>query len=188
MSGRLYKLKHFCALCQKQLKDDNGYKCHLKSDSHRQMMGTYMTNPEKILNTFSKEFETAFLYILKTRHPKTAVMANTVYQELIKDQFHVHMNSTRWSSLSDFVRYLEKEEICEVEWNETRPIIKFIDKNAPEAPRETEQEKRIKKRQREAEREEKNYRKLGVSFMDLLCRKWLKRKNKGRKRGRKKKN
>ena len=70
-----------------------------------------MTNPEKILNTFSSEFESAFLDTLKTRHPKTAVLANTVYQELIKDQFHVHMNSTRWSSLGDFVKYLESKEI-----------------------------------------------------------------------------
>ena len=53
-----------------------------------------MTNPEKLMDTFSKEFENAFLDILNTRHPKTAVLANTVYQELIKDQFHVHMNST----------------------------------------------------------------------------------------------
>ncbi|CAI2369961.1 unnamed protein product [Moneuplotes crassus] len=160
-SGRLYKLKFFCSLCQKQLKDDNGYKCHLRSDSHKKMMGTYMTNPEKLLDTFSKEFESGFLEVLKTRHPKTAVMANTVYQELIKDQYHVHMNSTKWSSLGDFVKYLEKANICEVEWSESKPVIKYLDKNAREVKRESEYDKKIKKRQREADREERRLKNLG---------------------------
>lgn len=71
------------------------------------MMDTYTTNPEKIMNRFSTEFEKVFLDVLNTRHPKTAVQANTVYQEMIKDQFHVHMSATKWSKLADFVKYLE---------------------------------------------------------------------------------
>jgi len=162
MSGRLFKLKHFCSLCQKQLKDDNGYRCHLQSDSHKQMMATYMTNPEKILSSFSNEFEGGFIDVLKTRHPKTAVLANTVYQELIKDQFHAHMNSTRWSSLTDFVKYLEGKELVEVDWNEGKPIIKHIDKGAKEVVRETGEQQRLKKRERETRREERQFSKMMV--------------------------
>lgn len=165
MSGKLYKLKYFCSLCQKQLKDDNGYKCHLRSEAHKKMMGAYMTNPEKLLDSYSKEFEASFLDTLKTRHPKTAVLANTVYQEMIKDQYHVHMNSTRWSSLGDFVKSLEKREICEVEWNESKPTIKFIDKNAKKVKKESEHDRKIKKRQREADREERHMKNLGVIFV-----------------------
>jgi DNA/RNA-binding protein KIN17 len=163
MSGRLFKLKFYCSLCQKQLKDDNGYKCHLQSASHKQMMGSYMTNPEQIVSTFSKEFESGFLDILKTRHPKTAVLANTVYQELIKDQDHIHMNMTRWSNLSEFVKYLEVSSICTVDWNEGRPIIKHID--GKEVVRETEEEKRIRKRELEVKREEREFRRLGVRYL-----------------------
>ena len=35
----LQKLRWYCQMCQKQCRDENGFKCHLNSDSHqRQMM------------------------------------------------------------------------------------------------------------------------------------------------------
>ena len=35
----LQKLRWYCQMCGKQCRDENGFKCHLSSDSHqRQMM------------------------------------------------------------------------------------------------------------------------------------------------------
>jgi hypothetical protein len=37
------------------------------------------------------------------------VAAKNVYNEYIQDKNHVHMNSTRWLTLTEFVKYLGKE-------------------------------------------------------------------------------
>jgi hypothetical protein len=34
------------------------------------------------------------------------VHANLVYAELIRDRNHLHMNATKWTSLTEFVKYL----------------------------------------------------------------------------------
>ena len=36
------------------------------------------------------------------------VKANTIYQEVVADRNHIHMNSTIWSTLGNFVQYLGK--------------------------------------------------------------------------------
>lgn len=43
------------------------------------------------------------------RHPFSRVLAKNVYNEYIGDKQHIHMNSTRWLSLTEFVKYLGKE-------------------------------------------------------------------------------
>lgn len=41
--------------------------------------------------------------------------ANKVYQEYIQERHHLHMNATRWVSLSEFVKHLGREGIAKVE-------------------------------------------------------------------------
>ena len=41
--------------------------------------------------------------------------AKDVYNEFIADRHHVHMNSTKWLTLSEFVKYLGREGKCKVE-------------------------------------------------------------------------
>lgn len=43
------------------------------------------------------------------------VKANTVYQDHVADREHVHMNSTKWSTLTDFVIYLGKKNAALVD-------------------------------------------------------------------------
>lgn len=43
------------------------------------------------------------------------VEAHKVYNEFIQDRHHIHMNSTKWLTLSEYVKYLGKEGICTVE-------------------------------------------------------------------------
>lgn len=39
------------------------------------------------------------------------VGANVVYQEYISDREHLHMNSTQWETLTEFVKWLGKEGV-----------------------------------------------------------------------------
>ncbi|KAF4452657.1 hypothetical protein F53441_4525 [Fusarium austroafricanum] len=50
---------------------------------------------------------------------------------------HTHMNSTKWSSLTEFAKYLGREGICAVEENDKGIHIAWIDKS-PEAMRRQE--------------------------------------------------
>ncbi|RYG42789.1 hypothetical protein EON68_01375, partial [archaeon] len=102
----LQKLRFFCSMCQKQCRDDNGFKCHLASEGHLRMMAVFMENPDEIMDEFSKSFEEAYVELLSRRFGTRRVNANYVYNEYIQDKAHIHMNATIWPTLTDFVKYL----------------------------------------------------------------------------------
>jgi DNA/RNA-binding protein KIN17 len=126
-SKGLQKLRWFCQMCQKQCRDENGFKCHCESESHKRQMLIFAQNSGKILDSFSTEvgvilfwwtnsfgvspahayqFEEGFMDILSRRHGTKRMHCNVVYQEYINDKVHTHMNSTKWESLSSFVQHL----------------------------------------------------------------------------------
>ena len=92
----LGRLKWYCQMCQKQCRDENGFKCHATSESHLRQMELFAQNPEHYLNELSNEFETGFLKLLSRRFNTTSVDANKVYNEYIQDKEHSHMNATKW--------------------------------------------------------------------------------------------
>jgi len=51
----LQKLRWFCQMCQKQCRDENGFKCHCMSDTHQRQMLIFAQNPNKVLDSFSKD-------------------------------------------------------------------------------------------------------------------------------------
>lgn len=57
----LQKLRWYCQLCQKQCRDENGFKCHQMSEGHRRQMEVFGQNPDRVVDGFSEEFEGAFL-------------------------------------------------------------------------------------------------------------------------------
>ena len=57
----LQKLRWYCQMCQKQCRDENGFKCHLSSDSHRRQMEVFGQNPDRVIDGYSEEFHRAFL-------------------------------------------------------------------------------------------------------------------------------
>ena len=56
--------------------------------------------------TSSRKFEQGFMDIFSRRFRSKRVHSNIVYNEYIADKEHVHMNSTKWSTLAEFVGYL----------------------------------------------------------------------------------
>ena len=113
----LQKLKFYCQMCQKQCRDANGFKCHIQSESHLRQMKIFGDNASGYLKQYSNEFEKVFLTTLRMRHGTKKVNANNVYQEVIADKQHIHMNATIWTTLTDFVQYLGKSKKCIVEEN-----------------------------------------------------------------------
>jgi DNA/RNA-binding protein KIN17 len=58
------------------------------------------------MDEFSGEFNREYINTLKRRFGTKRVHANIVYQEYINDRNHIHMNATKWLTLTDYVQYL----------------------------------------------------------------------------------
>lgn len=117
----LQKLKFFCQLCEKQCRDSNGFKNHLNSPSHKgRIQGLSESGKGKsVVAAYSSDFQRDFLRLLKINHGTKKVNANRFYQEyILNDKQHVHMNSTRWSSLTSFVKHLGQSGLVRVEKDE----------------------------------------------------------------------
>jgi len=91
-------------------------------------------NSKKFLNDYSNQFQKDFLLLLRTSHGEKKVQLNHFYQEYISNKEHVHMNATRWPSLTEFAKFLGREGICRVEENDKGIHVAWID-NSPEALR-----------------------------------------------------
>jgi len=143
----LQKLRWYCQMCGKQCRDENGFKCHLTSESHKRQMEIFGQRPQKVIEEFSREFESTFLEHLRRSHPFSRVAANVVYNEFIQDRDHVHMNATKWLTLTEFVKYLGREGKCKVDETPKGWFITLIQEDPFEAM--------ATKKKREREKNEK---------------------------------
>ena len=103
-------------MCQKQCRDENGFKCHMSSESHQRQLLLFAENPDKHIDEFSKEFQDDYLELLQRRFGTKRVNGNVLYQEYIAFRAHVHMNSTMWETLAGFIKYCGKEGLCVVDY------------------------------------------------------------------------
>lgn len=117
-SKGLQRLRWWCEICQKQCRDANGFKCHVQSESHVRQMQVVGEDPRKFINNFSNDFQRDFVSLLRTAHNEKWIGANKFYNEYIRDKEHVHMNATKWPSLTEFVKHLGREGIVHVKEDE----------------------------------------------------------------------
>ncbi|KAF1322227.1 Protein containing a u1-type zn-finger and implicated in RNA splicing or processing, partial [Globisporangium splendens] len=158
-SKGLQKLRWFCQVCQKQCRDENGFKCHTTSESHQRQMLIVASDPDKFISGYSEMFESAFLENLKRRHGTKRMRATVVYNEYIADKLHIHMNATQWTTLGTFVQYLGRTGKCTVD--ETEKVgttrfgwyIQYIDRDPRTLARQEELEK---KKKSDMDHEERN--------------------------------
>ena len=155
-SKGLQRLRFWCEVCHKQCRDENGYKCHTMSESHVRQMQSVGMNANKVISDFSNDFQRTFLQNLRTAHGTKQIHLNRFYQEVIADKEHVHMNSTKWSSLTEFAKHLGREGLVRVEENDKGLHISWID-NSPEALRRAEA---IRKKERQDKGDEEREQKL----------------------------
>jgi DNA/RNA-binding protein KIN17 len=90
----------FSQVCERQMRDENGFKMHTQSESHVRQMLLVGEDPKKYINDYSNQFQRDFLQLLRTSHGEKKVHLNHFYQEYIGNKEHVHMNSTKWPSLT----------------------------------------------------------------------------------------
>ncbi|KAL8945370.1 MAG: hypothetical protein Q9211_000140 [Gyalolechia sp. 1 TL-2023] len=133
-SKGLQRLRWYCQVCEKQCRDENGFKMHTQSESHVRQMLLVGEDPRKYINDFSNQFQRDFLQLLRTAHGEKQVHMNHFYQEYIAHKEHVHMNSTKWPSLTEFAKHLGREGVCRVEDSDKGLHLTWID-NSPEALR-----------------------------------------------------
>ncbi|NXO92431.1 KIN17 protein, partial [Certhia brachydactyla] len=144
-SKGLQKLRWYCQMCQKQCRDENGFKCHCMSESHQRQLLLASENPQQFMDYFSEEFRDDFLELLRRRFGTKRVHNNIVYNEYISHRDHVHMNATRWETLTDFTKWLGREGLCKVDETPKGWYIQYIDRDPETIHRQQEQERKKKK-------------------------------------------
>ncbi|CAO1628530.1 unnamed protein product [Sympodiomycopsis kandeliae] len=128
----LTKLRFYCQVCEKANRDEHAYKMHCESESHTRRLALVGSNPNKVIDDFSKQFLDEFVSLLSRRFGTRRIKANQVYQEYIAERHHLHMNATKWVSLTEFVKHLGREGIAHVEESEQGWFLSWID-NSPAA-------------------------------------------------------
>jgi len=86
----------------------------------------------KHIQDYSMQFQSEFVALLSRSCGTQRVKANNIYQEYIRDKSHLHMNATRWVTLTGFVSHLGQAGIVRVEDTEKGLFITWID-NSPKA-------------------------------------------------------
>ena len=135
------------------MRDENGFKCHVASESHVRNMMVIGEDPRRAISDFSNQFQRDFIQLLRTGHGEKKINANHFYQEYISNKEHVHMNATRWNSLTEFCKELGRQGIVRVDVddkNEERGgasalMISWVD-NSPDSLRRQEA---LKKKERQ---------------------------------------
>jgi DNA/RNA-binding protein KIN17 len=102
------------------------------SESHQRQMLLVAANPGRYVHSFSDQFKKDFLSLLSRAHGTKRVFANKVYQEYIAHKEHIHMNATRWNSLTEFCKSMGREGILRVDETERGLHIAWVD-NSPKA-------------------------------------------------------
>ncbi|XP_057487468.1 KIN17-like protein [Actinidia eriantha] len=156
----LQKLRWYCQMCQKQCRDENGFKCHCMSEGHQRQIEVFGQNPNRIVEGYFEEFETTFLDHMKRGHCFSRVAATVLYNEYIADRHHVHMNSTQWATLTEFVKYLGRTGKCKVDETPKGWFMTYIDNDSETLFKEKMKNKRVRaymvdeeKREREIRRQ-----------------------------------
>ncbi|XP_031640033.1 DNA/RNA-binding protein KIN17 [Contarinia nasturtii] len=148
----LQKLRWYCQMCQKQCRDENGFKCHTQSESHQRQLLLFADNSNKYIYSFSKEFSDGYVELLRRRFGTKRVAANKVYQEYIADKDHLHMNATKWLTLGDYVKHLGREGVCAVDETEKGWFVTYIDRSPEVLERQAKAARKEKQDKDDADR------------------------------------
>jgi DNA/RNA-binding protein KIN17 len=151
-SKGLQKLRWYCQMCEKQCRDENGFKCHTMSEAHQRQLLLFGENTGKFLHGYSKDFEKGFNDILRRQYNEKRVHANVVYQQYISDKEHVHMNSTCWVTLTSFVKHLGRCGKADIDETEKGWYITWKMKDQETLDREAKEAKKNKMAKDDEER------------------------------------
>jgi DNA/RNA-binding protein KIN17 len=66
-SKGLQRLRWYCQVCEKQCRDENGFKCHAASESHLRQMLVVGEHAGSHIAGFSSQFQSEFVALLSRR-------------------------------------------------------------------------------------------------------------------------
>lgn len=138
----LQKLRFYCQVCAKQCRDQNGFKCHITSEAHLRQMELFGSNQSRFIDGYSEEFLKEFLQLMSISHRNSRVAANVVYNEFIANKEHTHMNSTKWTSLTEFVKHLGREGIATVDETPKGWFLTYVPEDREEKMRQQSQKRK----------------------------------------------
>jgi len=118
-------------------------------------MQVFGQNPTRVVDGYSEEFEQTFLDLMRRSHRFSRIAATVVYNEYINDRHHVHMNSTEWATLTEFIKHLGKTGKCKVEETPKGWFITYIDRDSETLFKERLKNKRVKSDLAEEEKQER---------------------------------
>ena len=122
-------------------------------------MAILLEDPDSVIKKYSLEFESSFMGCLKIRHGTKRTLANNVYQEMIADKGHIHMNSTYWPTLTLFCQNLGKKGLCIVSEEERGWYVQLIDRDTAKIQKEKDMKARedaeLRAEERDLRRREK---------------------------------
>ncbi|KAH8379471.1 hypothetical protein KR009_005122 [Drosophila setifemur] len=148
----LQKLRWYCQMCEKQCRDENGFKCHTMSESHQRQLLLFADAPGKFLHSFSKEFSDGYMELLRRRFGTKRTNANKIYQEYIAHKEHIHMNATRWLTLSDYVKWLGRTGQVVADETEKGWFVTYIDRSPEAMERQSKADRKEKMEKDDEER------------------------------------
>jgi DNA/RNA-binding protein KIN17 len=67
-SKGLQRLRWYCQVCEKQCRDENGFKCHAQSESHLRQMLVVGENAGRHISDYSQQFQHDFVQMLSRRY------------------------------------------------------------------------------------------------------------------------
>ena len=170
----LQKLKFYCQLCEKQCRDQNGFKQHCSSEAHLRQVAVFGENSGRFIKGYSEQFLANFLDMMAVSHRSTRIKATVAYNEYIGNKTHVHMNSTKWTTLTEFVKYLGREKLCDIEETAKGWFITYKPRDKEEQLRDRME---MEKRRKEEDEE--------TRMANVLARQIAKQNKKGERRRRK---
>lgn len=125
----LQKLKWYCRVCLKQYRNGRGFCFHIKSNSHIRCDRAVSTNKNECLDGSSSDFVIGFLKFLKRKYNCRRVNATKVYEGYISAEDHINITLTKWTSLTDFLKWLGWAGKCLVEKTERGWFVTYIDQD-----------------------------------------------------------
>ena len=105
----LQKLRWYCQMCQKQCRDENGFKCHTMSESHLRQMEMFSENSTKFMDEFSREFEQGMIEIIKRKARSQRKNANELYRDFVMDLGRKGMCEVDETEKGWFVMYIDRD-------------------------------------------------------------------------------
>ena len=81
-SKGLQRLRWYCQICSKQCRDDNGFKCHIATESHLRQAMAVGESAGKHISDFSQQFQSEFVILLSRRRVSFCSRKLLVYRFL----------------------------------------------------------------------------------------------------------